>query len=195
MTTVTNRSIPRDALRRKVAEAAIAAFRIHGYEAATLDEITRGAGVAKGTFFNFFPTKAHVLLEHGWGLVDRFAELREAMDPLTPRLSLMDFFAAAEALLLQEGELAAALHREVWSRPELSGAEAEEAAYADFFRSAQSVGAVSGSVEPEVAAASVSDLWAASVRRWIAGGRQGSLSEDLAAKLDLLFAGLSPHGG
>ena len=43
--------------RDRLYEAALALFREQGYEATTVDQITRQAGVAKGTFFNYFPTK------------------------------------------------------------------------------------------------------------------------------------------
>lgn len=38
-------------------------FRAHGYDGLSVSRITRDAGVAKGTFFNHFPTKEHVLAE------------------------------------------------------------------------------------------------------------------------------------
>jgi AcrR family transcriptional regulator len=38
-------------------------FRAHGYDGLSVSRITRDAGVAKGTFFNHFPSKEHVLAE------------------------------------------------------------------------------------------------------------------------------------
>jgi AcrR family transcriptional regulator len=38
-------------------------FRSHGFDEVSVSRITREAGVAKGTFFNHFPTKDHVLAE------------------------------------------------------------------------------------------------------------------------------------
>lgn len=40
-------------------------FRRQGFEETRVEEITRAAGVAKGTFFNYFPTKEDVLLYIG----------------------------------------------------------------------------------------------------------------------------------
>jgi NADH dehydrogenase len=39
-----------------------ALFREQGFEATTVEEITQGADVAKGTFFNYFETKEHLLI-------------------------------------------------------------------------------------------------------------------------------------
>ena len=49
------------ARRDRMYEAAVTLFREQGYENTTVDQITRRAGVAKGTFFNYFPTKDAVL--------------------------------------------------------------------------------------------------------------------------------------
>ena len=45
--------------------AAVTLFRQHGFDETRVEEITRAAGVAKGTFFNYFPTKEDVLLYIG----------------------------------------------------------------------------------------------------------------------------------
>lgn len=54
--------------QRKAAETRVALFRAsmdlfvkHGFSNVTVEEITDAADVGKGTFFNYFPTKDHVL--------------------------------------------------------------------------------------------------------------------------------------
>lgn len=51
--------------RARLVEAALACFSEDGYEGATIEGITQRAGVAKGTFFNYFQTKGDVLLQVG----------------------------------------------------------------------------------------------------------------------------------
>lgn len=48
--------------QRAIFEAAMRLFREKGFAATTIDEIAAAADVAKGTFFNYFPTKEAVLL-------------------------------------------------------------------------------------------------------------------------------------
>lgn len=48
-------------VRARLYEGALARFRDQGYDATSVSELTREAGVAKGTFFNHFPTKEHIL--------------------------------------------------------------------------------------------------------------------------------------
>ncbi len=45
--------------------AAVTLFRQQGFDETRVEEITQAAGVAKGTFFNYFPTKEDVLLYIG----------------------------------------------------------------------------------------------------------------------------------
>ena len=45
--------------------AAVTLFRQRGFDETRVEEITRAAGVSKGTFFNYFPTKEDVLLYIG----------------------------------------------------------------------------------------------------------------------------------
>ncbi|MCJ7618572.1 MAG: TetR/AcrR family transcriptional regulator [Desulfobacterales bacterium] len=40
-------------------------FKEKGYESTSIDEITEQAGIGKGTFFNYFPTKEALLLYFG----------------------------------------------------------------------------------------------------------------------------------
>lgn len=53
----------KDQLRKHLYEVALELFGEQGYEQTTVALITERAGVAKGTFFNHFPSKDHVLAE------------------------------------------------------------------------------------------------------------------------------------
>ena len=48
-------------VRDRLYRAALDLFRRDGYDATTVGAITDAADVGKGTFFNYFPTKEHVL--------------------------------------------------------------------------------------------------------------------------------------
>lgn len=51
--------------RDRLFHAALALFAERGYLATTVEDITEAADVGKGTFFNYFPTKEHVLATYG----------------------------------------------------------------------------------------------------------------------------------
>lgn len=50
-------------VRERLYSEALTLFRRDGYDAVSVNAICEASGVAKGTFFNHFPTKDHVLLE------------------------------------------------------------------------------------------------------------------------------------
>lgn len=63
--------------RQALLAAALTLFREKGYTATTVEEITERADVAKGTFFNYFPSKEELLCDLAmW----RIEQLRAALD-------------------------------------------------------------------------------------------------------------------
>jgi AcrR family transcriptional regulator len=62
--------------RQAILDAALAVFAEHGYEAASLDEVARRAGIAKGTLYLYFKGK-EALFE---------SLIRSAIDPVLARL-------------------------------------------------------------------------------------------------------------
>ncbi|WP_054636176.1 TetR/AcrR family transcriptional regulator [Thalassobacillus sp. C254] len=55
------RSEKKEQTRKKIIKEAVNLFREKGFEQTTVQEITEAAEVAKGTFFNHFPTKESVM--------------------------------------------------------------------------------------------------------------------------------------
>ena len=51
--------------RERIYRAALEIFARRGYLETTVEDITEAADVGKGTFFNYFPTKEHVLATYG----------------------------------------------------------------------------------------------------------------------------------
>ncbi len=51
--------------RDRLYRAALALFAERGFLETTVEDITEAADVGKGTFFNYFPTKEHILAEFG----------------------------------------------------------------------------------------------------------------------------------
>lgn len=53
--------LPAAEIHRQLYQTALDHFRARGYEETSVARLTREAGVAKGTFFNHFPSKEHLL--------------------------------------------------------------------------------------------------------------------------------------
>jgi AcrR family transcriptional regulator len=63
--TVDRRSRRSAELRERLFHAALDLFAEKGFAETTVEDITNAADVGKGTFFNYFPSKDHILLAFG----------------------------------------------------------------------------------------------------------------------------------
>jgi AcrR family transcriptional regulator len=52
-------------LRERLFRSALGLFSSKGYAETTVEDITEAADVGKGTFFNYFPSKEHILMAFG----------------------------------------------------------------------------------------------------------------------------------
>jgi len=52
-------------IRERLFRAALELFAVKGFVETTVEDITEAADVGKGTFFNYFPSKDHILLAFG----------------------------------------------------------------------------------------------------------------------------------
>lgn len=197
MTTVTtsNRSRPRAELRAALYDNAITLFRERGFSGTSVDAITAAAGVAKGTFFNFFPAKLDVLKLYYARIDAEVAGLRAGLDPADPIGSLCRYGREVERILIREGELMIELLRLTLDDPkmrridEASGSiDTEE--FAAFLASAQARGMLGAHVVPNQAAAALSDLWSGAMRRWLAAPEAGKLERLFETRLAILFEGI-----
>jgi AcrR family transcriptional regulator len=67
--------------RERIYRAALRIFAQRGYLDTTVEDITEAADVGKGTFFNYFPTKEHVLATYG---EERVAAIERALKKARP---------------------------------------------------------------------------------------------------------------
>lgn len=103
--------------RERVIEAARALFTEVGYEAATIREIARRAGVAPGSVFTTFESKSELLMEI---ILSRYQAAEQevcaaAAEAATPRLALLAAARRAYTFLLQEPRLLAEMLSASWN--------------------------------------------------------------------------------
>ena len=80
----------RTEIRERLYRAALGLFAERGYFETTVEDITEAADVGKGTFFNHFPTKEHVLAAFGMERIAAiehvYEEARHSGGPVLPLL-------------------------------------------------------------------------------------------------------------
>src|SRR6266849_60731 len=82
-------------IRERLFRAALKLFSEKGFAETTVEDITNAADVGKGTFFNYFPSKDHILIAFSdmqlAKLQDAVHAMRQSKEPMRDFLSaLMD---------------------------------------------------------------------------------------------------------
>ena len=193
---MSNRTRPREELRDRLYEASITLFRNKGYAAATVDEIVAGAGVAKGTFFNFFPTKLHVLRAYYGALDAEIAGCRASLDPTRPLDALDRFAEQVEQILRREDALLLELIEMALSHPAMRALDEDSGSmdideFAAFLQAAAGCGAIQPDLDWPAAAAALTDLWSGAMRAWRRDPQGQSLEALFGSRARLLFSGLA----
>jgi AcrR family transcriptional regulator len=110
-----------EARRNQILDAAAAVFAEKGFHRATTKEIAKTAGVSEGTIYNYFDSKADLLI----GIMTRLAELENLDQELADALQsdVRDFFIAVfrqrVGLLPQNHETIQAIMPEILVNPAL----------------------------------------------------------------------------
>jgi AcrR family transcriptional regulator len=119
------RQARKEATRRRVLDAARDLFEEIGYEATTIRAVASRAGVAVGSVFTGFSSKAHML---GEVMQDRLSDLYEEMERLLPHLRgsgadrCRSLFAAHYAFEMRRARLFAAFIGAAYDWPVDEGA-------------------------------------------------------------------------
>lgn len=167
-----------------------------GYENVSVDEIVRAAGVAKGTFFTYFPTKLHVLEGYRSQLLLKFLAVAETLRGRSARAMLKRWFCECAAISEDEGALFDVLIMQALARPQMLDFEHVDsarilAAYARIWDVGVRIGELRTDLDMDLATTTVGRLWSGTLRDWVLGGRSFDLADEFERHLDLLFNGLT----
>ncbi|QPZ92181.1 acrylate utilization transcriptional regulator AcuR [Thioclava electrotropha] len=164
--------------RKALIQAGLAQLTERGYASVALDEITAAAGVTKGSFYHYFPTKA----AFGATLIDAYGayfedKLRRAFDrtDLSPFTRLTAFTEEAEAGMarfdFRRGCLIGNLGQEMGSLPEafrtrlIAVFERWQSLTATCLRDAQAAGEIGPDHDPDALAELFWTGWEGAVLR------------------------------
>jgi AcrR family transcriptional regulator len=182
--------------RERIYEAALALFRSQGYESTTVDQITRQAGLAKGTFFNYFPTKDAVLRYLGTREIGRLGStlLTSGHGRGTAIGKLKRLMAVLAANLEADRSLVSLIFRKGVTAPDLLAGDAGgfslQPVASLLIRQAQHNGEVNRDLDPDGLAAALDALYLQQLVRWCESSRPYPLAERLTGIIDLLLLGI-----
>lgn len=185
--------------RERLYEAALALFRSQGYEQTTVDQITRRAGLAKGTFFNYFPTKDAILRHMGVREVGRLGAATLAGSETSNVGKLKRLLIALAASLERDHDLVCLIFRQGVSVSDLLAGDAGgfsiQPTASLLIRQAQRAGEINPDLDPNVLAAALDALYLQQLVRWCESPDSYPLAERLTGVVDLLLVGILPTSG
>ena len=166
--------------RESLVRAGLMLFGQQGFAATTVDQVAMAAGVAKGTFYNYFPTKEDLALAT---FVAALEDVQGRLNELLAQGSIQERLGALFAHFDQW-----AVHPEliwVWGLENLRRGRAEPASallrqiLTAVFADAQDRGEVRRDRAPHLLALDLEGIVLAHIAAWYHAGAEGDLMADL----------------
>jgi AcrR family transcriptional regulator len=182
--------------KERLYEAALTLFRGQGYETTTVDQITRQAGLAKGTFFNYFPTKDAVLRYMGAREVGRLGAATLSLSGTSSSIGKLKRLMEALAASLEcDRDLVRLIFREGVTVADLMAGDAGGFSLQPMavllIRQAQRQNEINPGLDPDILAAALDALYLQQLIRWCESGKPYPLAERLTGVVDLLLSGIT----
>jgi AcrR family transcriptional regulator len=190
--------------RNRIFEISGRLFKEKGFESTTVDEITKEAGIAKGTFFNYFPTKE--------SLLSYFREQKEEFilsimqDQTTRdipvREKIENFLILVAEYYEEDRELLRLLFFEQRKLLMSSGHRLPHGSHrkkkqeflidllVDFIREGIKNGEIRPGIDPKLIAQTFYAVYFHSLMTWLHSEADYSFSGDISAKINIIFEGI-----
>ena len=193
---MTWRQRQKEELREQLFEAALGLFATHGFEATTVLQITEQTGVAKGTFFNHFPSKEHVVAEWYHGITESALSAARERRSASACDAICDLFAdmAGQATSQPELLIAKSSHG---TDPLLLDAEREQVdRIMTFIHDTLAAGAEAGEVRPGIDLEAFAGLLVAVLtgtsRAWVYSDPRIDFPGLIRQRIRFLFQAVAP---
>lgn len=180
--------------KNNIFEVAGRLFKKKGYENTTVDEITREAGIGKGTFFNYFPTKEALLQD--------FIKQKEMLaldlvkDQLTRNISTKEKIKTILVLMAKSNEKDRELtklfvfeHLKHYGQEERRSTSLNHLIQVIFEKGIKTEEFKIG-LDSKTAAGNLAAIYFYSLMEWLWSKSDYSLSEDISKRIDMIFDGI-----
>jgi AcrR family transcriptional regulator len=185
----------RQETEQRIFAAAMELFGQQGFTNTTIEQITEAADVGKGTFFNYFPSKEHVLLAVFAMVTEHFAQLEtEAATSTDVRKTLSTFVKRIRSQpgrtpLLLRNVFGAAMTNDVINQPFRMLMARARQAVAKVFARGQELGQVRTDVNAATMARTLQQSILGTEMVWSVAGEGNDLSEWIDCMLLIFWEG------
>ncbi|MDB5054228.1 MAG: TetR/AcrR family transcriptional regulator [Bacilli bacterium] len=190
-----NREQKKQLTEERILKVAIQLFTEQGYESTTVAKITEQAGVAKGTFFNYFHCKEDLLCKIQVNSV--FEEAKRVMHIQGPMIPLMKAYIQELATRIKlNRSLARAIEQGNLSSPQLFANQIKQLnqineALTPLFAKGQNRGEIEMNLEPGQLAQMAVQTYYGVMMSYCYNQGDDNLAIQMALSFDLFFKGIS----
>jgi AcrR family transcriptional regulator len=187
--------------RERLFRAALRLFAEQGFAETTVEDITNSADVGKGTFFNYFPSKEHILIAFS---DMQLSKLQATVDQMRARPEPMRSFFRAMTLRMTEEpsrapDVVRALLQANLSSSSVRSVMQERSARAEgLLTQLVQIGQERGEFRRDVPALELAQVFRQTIfgtlLMWSLYG-DASLSDRIERALEILWMGLAPRAG
>lgn len=188
-------------IRESLFRSALSLFAKKGFSETTVEDITQAADVGKGTFFNYFPTKEHILLSFAEMQLSRLEivirEIRESRLPivqgirrLVQRMTEAPIQNPAVVRALLQAHLSSPIVREEMFRMHRE----HQRLIGSLLRQGQEQGEVRNDLPAEDIAQILRQIIFGTLLFWSLTG-DASLADRVRQSLDLFWSGIAATAG
>lgn len=188
-------------LKEEIFLQALRMFKERGYENVTVEEITAACGIAKGTFYNYFPRKEHILLHLGQvkrALFDEAIARYSGVTDVRQRLKLIFGHVMSQSDLepdLMKVTILEILRSWLLVEQEWQLMTEFEQQLTPLFAEAIAIGQVSPRSNPRELASVLVGIYLHALFAWLTKPEQGDKVELFNAHLDMMWDGIKKEGG
>lgn len=187
--------------KNRIFEVSGKLFKEKGFESTTIDEITKEAGIAKGTFFNYFPTKESLVFyfaEQKAELVYDLTE-NESIKHLHTKERIKKFLVVLAESYEKDNDLTKLLFFEYRRYIENSRNAPDKErnphyrltnVLLDLLKDGIEKREVKESIDMRMAAETLNAVYFHTLMMWLKSENELSFSRNISAKIDLLFEGI-----
>jgi len=181
--------------KKNIFEIAGRLFKEKGYDNTTIDEITKEAGIGKGTFFNYFPSKEALLQD--------FIKQKEELvfdilkDQLPRNISTKDKIKNILVLVAKSNENDRELtklfvfeHMKHYGQEERKSTSLNQLIQVIFENSAKTE-EFKIDIDLKMAAGNIAAIYFYSLMEWLWSKDDYSLSKDISNRIDMIFEGIT----
>jgi AcrR family transcriptional regulator len=187
--------------KNKIFEVAGRLFKERGFEGTSIDEITEEAGIGKGTFFNYFPTKEALLLYFGeqWDELIYSLIENELATSCSTRDKIKNLLAFLAKHYEKDKELTKLMVFESIKYLKFTGLKSDEVKkrqyrlikiLSDVLEEGVKEGDIKRTIDVKKVTETLIAIYLFSLMAWLKPESDYSFSRDISEKIDIVFEGI-----